>query len=49
MGSPSWVALSPVPTAGLNVPLKCTEPSPNKEWTLPGCWLRDAEKAVLVP
>jgi hypothetical protein len=48
MGLPAWVALSPVPTVGLNVPLKCTEPSPNKEFTRPGRRLRDAAKAVKV-
>ena len=49
MGSPTRVAPSPVPTVGWDVPLKCTEPSPNKELTLPGCRLREAEQAVLLP
>jgi hypothetical protein len=33
----------------LNVLLKWTEPSPSKELTLPGCRLREAEKAELLP
>jgi hypothetical protein len=42
--------LSPTQTVGLMVFLmKWTEPSPKTEFTPPGCRLRDAEYAVLLP